>query len=296
MPALVLLLSILSFPAQGGGCAPDEYLSDEDADNWYCTKLGETNITKDGCAALRSQKERDLQALKRHQADVKAGLQDLDQYEQANEDAQKAALMLGVNALLGGMATKLEAQAGNARAFKGWLTRYRSAMIKEGLPYDAFEAKISKAMDGYVASEAAAKLGMTASKGLMVADAFNLSRYEAAAVASQQADADASVRDLLADPRVKKYLAADGSSTEFVTALVSLASQAKELDKLGPIVSLASFVVDYGYQAASWESSRRQVLRRVALSEDWLRADEVLRAQLSRTVYALSHCQPASVK
>jgi len=246
----------------------------------------------DGCERVAQQLERDKEALRRQQKTNEMGLNELDEWTRANQEAEKQALGAGVKLLLQTFALDADAQAHSARSFKGWLTRYEKEITERGVPFEALQANIERAYSGYVNASIAARADHLINEALDARELWDLLRSELGPVADKKAASDLAVREALENPVLKALIDKDQPGGAFAKSLLSMAARSKDLEKIiGPQVELATFVGDYGYAATKWTASRNRILQQAGLADKELEAVDSLKGQIECTVRKLKQCQ-----
>lgn len=243
---------------------------------------------------LERQLERDQEALRRMQKTIELTLKELEEWSAANQEAEKAALLLGIKALGGTMATKLEKLSKSASAYQGWVTRYAKQLQSRNVNVQVVGEKLSLALRGYVGAAAAAKTGTAISTGLKAEEIWKLFKDGMGTVLAMKSKSDATVKELLADPQLKAVFTEDKAGWELAQSLLTLASESEEAEKLlGPQFALASFIVDYGYEATKWTLSRNRILQRADPEKDAtvieaeLKSIDALKRQIESTTAQL---------
>jgi hypothetical protein len=223
------------------------------------------------------------------------GLAELDEWARANEQAQEDALKAAVKLLTAGVAESLEKRAASARSFKGWLTRYEKAVKENGVPFEALQDKIETATRGYANASLHVAAGGIIKDGLLANDSWNMVKHEFGTVTDLQGKADASIREVLNDPDLRKLMTPDHPFVEFSTSLFEMLGQSEELKKvIGPETDLASFVVAYGYNGVKWWESRNLILQQDNLTDQELQAVAALKKQIQSTTQRLTACRASA--
>ena len=243
------------------------------------------------CADFEIQLAKDREALRRQFQANQRAYEELEQWENANQQAAAEALSIGVKALGGPIAEKLQEQSRSAASYLAWMTRYEKAMKDRGIPYDFLAEKIQRSARSYLNASIAAKSGTLLEAGLLAEESWEAMKKGIGAVANVQTNANASVLEVVNDPDLKKIIDTDEAGREATKALVGLAVQSDELKKFAPTISLASFAFDYGYEAKKWAESRKRILQQSNLSEQNLKAVETLRGQIESTAKKLRDCR-----
>jgi hypothetical protein len=248
------------------------------------------------CSALEAQLQRDKDAFKEQHLDpasIEKSLQELDEWTKATEEARRDALKTGFEALLGGAAEIANNAELKVKATRDFLQFMQDRHVPNYLLRTA-RAAVQAAYQDYVNDG----ILVTSLKAVQVGDeldnAFTLFRNEVALIANGEASGDASIRSAINDPRLRQFLESDEEGrvllAEFESSLFTtgLPLVVKEL---GPATSLASFLVDYAYDAKKWATGRAQILQRSTLSETQLNAIRSLSDELKCTVRKLNDCR-----
>lgn len=240
---------------------------------------------------LERQLERDQEALRRMQKTIELSLKELEEWSAANQEAEKAALLLGIKSLGGIMATKLEKLSHSASAYQERIARYDKQLKSRNVNVQIVGEKLSLALRGYVGAAAAAKTGTTISTGLKAEEIWKLFKDGMGTVLAMKSKSDAAVKELLTDPQLKAVFTEDKAGWELAQSLLTLASESEEAERLlGPQFALASFIVDYGYEATKWTLSRNRILQRADPKKDAtvieaeLKSIDALKRQVELTI------------
>ncbi len=249
---------------------------------------------------LSDQLARDKKALQTEQKTIGVGLDELDNWTKASEDAQKDALKTASKLLLAGLGEKLIAQENSLRSFKGWLTRYKKQLQSDNIPFDLIETKIERAAKGYTT----ASIYVTGGRAIEGLNTFNetltLATNEISSIAAQMSRSDDAVRELLADKRITALINSDSAGRDLANSLVTMAAHTGDLEGLagklaGPSADLANFLIDYGYDAKEWWESRKRILQQYLISDTQLKAIDALKAQTECTIKRLKECETGPV-
>ncbi len=240
---------------------------------------------REECARLEKQLELDTRVMRQYQETNEKGYREIEEWAKASEEAQMDALKAGANLLMSGTVDCLEKQANSARGFKGWLTRYDKEIRQKGIPVEALQPKIERALNGYVGAAESAKAGRLMNKGLTAKDTWDMVRNEVGAVAEVQKDSDAAIADVLKNPELKRFIETNRAGLEFAHSLLDMMAHSKELEKaIGPTAALLDFAANYGYDAKKWWESRCRILEQSKLIEKSLQNFYVLKKQQETTV------------
>jgi hypothetical protein len=247
------------------------------------------NQARNAYSRIDHQLQLDKSALERQQRSIQMGLRELDQWTEANKEAQTNALKVGITTILGEAASKMEAQSKSAASFKGWLTRYQKMLKDQGVPFEALQPKIERAMSGYVNATIMSKSGTVLKQGLPGLDLWDATKSDLALIVQTQAESNAAIKDVINDPDLKRVLSTNNAGAEFAESLLKLAASSKELQKvIGPEVNLGTFIVDYGYEATKWTASRNRILHQWHISDQELKAVDALKKEIVNTVSNLN--------
>jgi hypothetical protein len=238
---------------------------------------------------IQHQLELDKAALERQQRSIQMGLRELDQWTEANKEAQNNALKIGITTIFGQAASEMEAQSKSAASFRGWLTRYDKMLREQGVPLQALQPKMEKALSGYINATIISKSGSALKQGLSGLDLWDATKSEIALIAQTQTKSNAAIKEVIEDPDLKRVLAMDNAGSELAESILKLAAQSKELEKIiGPSVDVGTFVVDYGYEAIKWTASRNRIVDQWHLSDQELKAVDSLKREITNTVASLN--------
>lgn len=245
------------------------------------------------CAAPIAQLQSDRAALVRQQRVNEASAAELEAWASANAEAQQGALALGVTSIFGSAAKQLESRQSSATALKGVLTRYERQVSSGKVPLAAMQARLDRAGRAYASARAMAVTGSAMSRAGEANDLWKHAQTEAGVVTQLQAEADADVKAALSDPAFQRFVQTDATALDLVRSTLDQVAGAPPLERFAPHYSLASFIVDYGYESTKWGLSRARILQGSALSDLELRAVDALVAQMERTVARLRACRTA---
>lgn len=245
------------------------------------------------CDKVKEQLERDIEVIKKYEKSRELGLKELSEWERANKEAEKAALMAGMSVIMGRFADNLTKREASARAFKGWLTRYKKQLVEDGVPFSALYPKIERAMNGYLVAKTNAASGKILQKGLEINKHYGLFKKEVSAIALSTAKNDKLVREVIQDPRIQKYLEKDSPEID-----VSYFIAEKSGEEIATIivgtnlpVKLADFIISYSYEAVKWNESRKRIMQQYDIRDQELLAYKSTGEQIKKTAAALKRCR-----
>lgn len=243
------------------------------------------------CPGIEAQLARDREQLRRQQGVNEAAVREIEDWARESEDAQRAALSVAVGAIFGEAATRLAARADEARALQRLLRQREAQLQAAGVNGAELFARLQRAERAYVSASGAAGFGRGYQALGEVDAALGLVRTEAAAVASFAELGDADLRTVLSSPRVRELTVENVALSEALRSILDHASATPQLVRFAPAYGLAALLVDYGYEAARWESARRAIARQHALTDLQLRAVDALSLQIRRTVEMRRVCR-----
>jgi hypothetical protein len=259
------------------------------------------------CNAVYAQLKQDIEATKRYQKTIDTTLKELDEWTEANQEAQLDALVSGVNALTGACLAELEARFDNAKALQRCISRHEKKLISKN------KGSIIKIMNELeLTTKAYNKAGDTIKK-------FTIAKYTATVLdgieyfdqimnlvsvelLSRTAN-DKKMKELLDDSDVKDIINQERPDVDLTLFIAeksleadkSLEALCKKAGMKTVPVSFAAFVADYGYNATKWALSRGQILRNCDLSEQELKAVDALKKQMERTMEKFKKCKAAII-
>ncbi|MDR3469706.1 MAG: hypothetical protein P4M07_27565 [Xanthobacteraceae bacterium] len=247
------------------------------------------------CVRWSDQLASDRSALERQQKTGAMGLEELARWKKANEDAQNDALKTAAKLLLGAVADQLQDKIRSLNGFKGALTRYQNLAEKKHIPLGVLRDKIERAAQGYANTMVLVSGGRLMEGAGTLTNTLSVVGNEVAVIGGHMAQTNDSVRELLDDPGLKELLESDSAGIDLSKDLVAMAATSQQLARLqrvvGPGADLASFIVDYGYDAVKWKESRDRIVQQYQLSDQGLEAVAALKAQIECTVQRLHDCE-----
>jgi hypothetical protein len=247
------------------------------------------------CSAVEADLARDREALRRQQAVNAAAAVELERWAEENAAAQRAALMVGAKAILGDLATRLQAREAGVARLRDAIVAQAPAMRSAGISVEDAREVLVAAEATYARAAAAARAGAATQRALEADAWYALLRTEAGAIATRQAEGDAAVRTLLEHRAVAWVLERDPSLSDLIRAPLDLAMATPTAAPIAPHYALAAFLVDYGYEATRWSLSGSRILGGDALAGEGLRAVEVLSARIRRTLARRDACRAAGL-
>lgn len=243
------------------------------------------------CADLERQLAMDRRALVRQQRVSELLVGELESWAKASTEAQRSAVMLGVTSLFGSAAKQLQSREASATAFRGVLTRYEGQLRARGIPFEAMQERIERATRGYVAARVQAAAGTAMGAAGDANEVWKYAQTEAGVIARLQSTADSDVKAALDDPAFQRFVQTDATTLDLMRSTMDQLAGTPALAPIAPHYALASFIVDYGYEATKWATSRARILQGASLSDEQLRAVQALSAQMERTVARLHACR-----
>lgn len=250
------------------------------------------------CSAIETQLDRDKTALQRQQHAIEMGSKELEEWTQANDEAQKEALLTGIKALTGAAADQLMEMEKEARTFDQFL-KDRKVPLYIAQNASA-RAKVEEAFQAYQKASTAARTATFGQASLQALDVWELFQNLIGTIARVQLGGDAALRQAMDDPGIQRYLQADAQGQDVYRdlehSLLTMGVHSTTIAKLigDPAVKafdLADFLVDYGYDATKWMQSRARILQQSNLSDQQLQAVDGLKKQIERTVKRLQDCR-----
>jgi hypothetical protein len=257
-------------------CRPGDHLIGEDANAYYCSRRT--------CSELKTQLERDKNALARQKKSFEDTSRELDHWGKENnkaaQDAFKHATLLLHDSVLGSLERLTNARIEEMR---------KSIWRNPGPTGLTFTRLVEKTQE---MQRRSARL-----HGL--ADALSLSQYPfsnlttayadlknwAAEIHSHAEDITAIIAEMRKDADGRKALAESGIS--FVSDGLKIALRPLVAQSL----SLGEFFVNYGYDATVWVASRNRIMQNLGNQDAQRIALCKLDAQLKQTVRDYNICQ-----
>lgn len=243
------------------------------------------------CTGIEAQLERDREALRRQQRVNAATADELEAWARLNDEAQRAAVTLGVKSLLGEAATRLQARQARVASLQAAIARNERLLAERGIPVDAVRERLATLAVRYDRARTQAAAGAALARAGEVEAIYGLAKTEAGLIAQQQAETDEELRRALADPAFDAIVARDASVADLARSVLDLLAGMPGFERLAPPYALAAFVVDYGYDATQWTLSAQRILQGDALSAQGLEAVAALTRQIRRTVEWREACR-----
>lgn len=244
-----------------------------------------------GCATIDERLARDREALRRQQRVNESAVAELEEWARLNEEAQRSALLLGVKALFGEAANRLQARAARAGSLQAAIARHERSLAERGIPVEAARGRLATLARAYERASAQAAAGSALARAGEAEALYGFATTEAALITRAQSEADAELRRALEDPVFDAIIARDATALDLVRGTLDALVATPGFERLAPAYGLASFVVDYGYDATRWALSGRRILQGDALAGDALAAVSALTAQIRRTVEWQAACR-----
>lgn len=245
------------------------------------------------CPAIDAQLARDREALRRQQGVSASMSAELEAWARENEDAQRSAMMLGVKSLMGEAASRLAARQARVTALQGAIARNERLLGERGIATGPVKSRLAWLAGEYGRAEAQANVGGAIVRAGEIDGLYELLRTEAGVIAKEMATTDDAMRDALADPALAAIVNADATASDLARQTLDQLVATPGFERFAPQYALASFVVDYGYDATRWALSGARILQGDAVNERSLEAVAALTRQIRRTVEWQSACRRA---
>ena len=245
------------------------------------------------CPTIDAQLARDREAMRRQQGVSAATSAELEAWARENEDAQRSAMMLGVKSLMGEAAGRLAARQSRVTALQSAITRNERLLGERGIPVGPVKARLAWLAGEYGRAQAQANVGGAIVRVGEIEALYELVRTEAGVLAKEMARTDDAVRAALADPALAAVVNADASAADLARQTLDQLVATPGFERFAPQYAIASFVVDYGYDATRWALSGQRILQGDAVSERGLEAVAALTRQIRRTVEWQTACRRA---
>ena len=245
------------------------------------------------CPAIDAQLARDREALRRQQGVSASTSAELEAWARENEDAQRSAMMLGVKSLMGEAAGRLAARQARVTALQGAIARNERLLGERGIATGPVKSRLAWLAGEYGRAQAQANVGGAIVRAGEIDGLYELLRTEAGVIAKELATTDDAMREALADPALAAIVNADASASDLARQTLDQLVATPGFERFAPQYALASFVVDYGYDATRWALSGARILQGDAVNERSLEAVAALTRQIRRTVEWQSACRRA---
>ena len=245
------------------------------------------------CPAIDAQLARDREALRRQQGVSASMSAELEAWARENEDAQRSAMMLGVKSLMGEAAGRLAARQARVTALQGAIARNERLLGERGIATGPVKSRLAWLAGEYGRAEAQANVGGAIVRAGEIDGLYELLRTEAGVIAKEMATTDDAMREALADPVLAAIVNADATASDLARQTLDQLVATPGFERFAPQYALASFVVDYGYDATRWALSGARILQGDAVNERSLEAVAALTRQIRRTVEWQSACRRA---
>ncbi len=242
------------------------------------------------CPTIDERLRRDQEALRRQQAVSATSAGELEALARESEDAQRAAIGVGISALFGEAVNRLTARGEQVQALERLVTRHEARLRTGGADVALLRAQLERAKRAYGSAAAAAGAGRTYQRAGELDALMGLARAEAAAIERTAATADGEARRLLTQPALRQLLLETPELGEFTRAITDHVSATPQFERFAPAYSLAAFAVDYGYEAARWAAAADQIIARNAVTPQQLAAVASLRRQMERSMQLKQAC------
>lgn len=245
------------------------------------------------CPTIDAQLARDREALRRQQGVSASTSAELEAWARENEDSQRSAMMLGVKALMGEAAGRLAARQARVTALQSAVARNERLLGERGIAAGPVKARLAWLAGEYGRAQAQANVGGAIVRAGEIDALYELVRTEAGVIAKEMATTDDAAREALADPAIAAIVNVDASASDLARQTLDQLVATPGFERFAPQYALASFVVDYGYDATRWALSGQRILQGGAVSERSLEAVAALTRQIRRTVEWQSACRRA---
>jgi hypothetical protein len=251
------------------------------------------------CADLASAVERDTAQAAKHKEESDKANAAREEWTDSAIEARRDALKQSIDALTVGLAEYLQRLEYSARAYKGWITRYRKQLAEKGVDVDRLLGKISDEKLKYLA----ARLKVDLMSLLQLKQRMQEMDFEAKAEAVKNAvsllalelgKVNASVRETLEVPAVRELLNTERPDVDlemFVVGDLVLKPLLKAAGLKALPVDFASFVVNYGYDMAKVKQSLDRVKQYTTLADQQLAAANAMQKRITEDMARFKACK-----
>lgn len=243
------------------------------------------------CVDIDAQLARDREALRRQQRVNESAVGELEEWGRLNDEAQRSAVKLGVQSLLGEAASRLQARQARVGTLQAALARNERLLGERGIPVGPVRERLATLALKYDRARLQAAAGAALARSGEVESIYGLAKTEAGVIVQQLAAGDEELKRALADPAFDAIIARDATAAELTRSALDLVASTPGFERFAPQYALAAFIVDYGYDATQWTLSAQRILQGDALSARALEAVEALTRQIRRTVEMREACK-----
>lgn len=239
------------------------------------------------CAAIRDRYIRDMETVKRNQKTIQMGQAELEDWTQRNEAAQQDAIKSALNLLVDGGLAYMADCTQAANGLKGAIAKYENQLKRQKKRIDPLQwgkwLEMNKRlleMNLFISGAKALQAKKESAEifwGYFTANAQEIDR--------STNDFKNALNAVDEDPILHKILV-----DKALLPLVQRLKTKQLLPKKPYLLNLLEFAKDYGYSATEWVASRNRIVQQYDVSDQQLRAVQVMQEELKKTVPALNAC------
>lgn len=240
------------------------------------------------CKQVQEQIARDQEALRRQKAVIEQGQRELEEWSKKNTEAQFNALQKSLNLLVNGILGYCVETENVINGLKGAIVKYERQLKRQSQKVDFFQYTKLESMNKRLlglqsAADAAKKLQKTKEQFELAWNIFTATTRKADdEIASLQTD----IQVLLDDPIFNDFVVKGG-----LERLSKLLKTKALFPKKPYLIDFVSFLVDYGYDATDWITSRNRIIQQYELTDTHLKAVESLKKQIECTMEQWNSCR-----
>ena len=249
---------------------------------------GEPIIQPPACSSLGKKLSGLLNQRNQFQKTVHMAQEQLATWESANRNALLNAAKDGLEYFTGQLLEGLAKRGEAADRLQNMYSKYSSQMARDGLDVAGIEAKIKR-------------LRKIAAAGQLAESASTANDWQAAikdgasSLLGQMTSSNAEIQQMLADPRMQKYLDADTSGLQALLDISKIAASNKVFGKWVakkiPVIAAVELGINQSYNALDWSLSFYRIVKDQEINGKVLDAARSIQANIDNTYSALKSCR-----
>jgi hypothetical protein len=228
-----------------------------------------------------------METVKRNQKTIQMGQAELEDWTKRNEEAQRDAIKSALNLLVDGGLAYMAESTQAANGLKGAIAKYENQLKRKKKRIDPLQwgkwlEMNKRLLEMNLFISGAKALQDTKEKAEIFWGYFTANTRE---IDRSTNDFKNALNAIDEDPILHKILVDKG-----LQPLVQRLKTKQLLPKKPYLLNLLEFAKDYGYSATEWVASRNRIVQQYDVSDQQLRAVQVMQEELKKTVPALNVC------
>lgn len=249
---------------------------------------GEPIIQPPACSSLTKKMNGLLNQRNQFQKTVNMAQEQLATWESANRNALLNAAKDGLEYFTGQLLEGLAKRGEAAERLQNMYNRHSTQMARDGLDVAGIEAKIKRLRKISAAGQLAESASTANDWQATIKDG-------ASSLLGQMTSSNKEIQQMLADPRMQKYLDADTSDLQALLDISKIAASNKVFGKWVakkiPVIAAVELGINQTYNALDWSLSFYRIIKDQQINGKVLDAARLIQSNIDKTNIALKACR-----